>query len=292
MAYTSNPYAPKARKLATNLVKGGKTKSEVARMYGVHRSTIGKWMRKATKHSCEHIQTLSSSPHTHPNQLPPHIIQKIVEMRKKTNRCAQVLHTMLEEEGITVSLSSIKRTLKRQGLIRKRRSHIKLHTRFKRPMADTAGALVQMDTIHFVTSNYKRFYIYAVIDTYSRIGYLEYSPRISTQISSDIVTRALKYFTFKATVVQTDNGSEFGSFLVSSLKRKRIRLRHTRVRKPNDNAHVERFIRTVQEECFDGALPNEKTIQRRLTEYTHFYNTQRIHLGIQCKKPVEMLPRC
>jgi len=33
------------------------------------------------------------------------------------------------------------------------------------------------------------------------------------------------------------------------LESKRIKIRHTRLGKPNDNAHIERFNRTIQEEC-------------------------------------------
>lgn len=174
MPYTSNPYAPKARKLATNLVKTGHTKAEVARMYGVHRSTIGKWMKRATKHSLEKIQTKSSAPHNHPNQLPKAVVTRVVTLRKETKRCAQILHVMLVKEGVFISLSSVKRILKRHNLLRRKKRKIKGDTHFKRPHSDKPGALVQMDTIHFVTHNYQRFFVYAVIDTYSRVGYAEY----------------------------------------------------------------------------------------------------------------------
>jgi transposase InsO family protein len=123
------------------------------------------------------------------------------------------------------------------------------------------------------------------------MGYAEYQPRLTTGVTVQVVKRALKYFSFPVTVIQTDNGHEFGEYLFYELQRVRIRLRHSRVRKPNDNAHVERFIRTIQEECFSRMLPNPDTVVPKLRAYIEYYNTRRIHLGIGCKTPTEMLQR-
>ena len=291
MTYTTNPYAPKARKLATNLVKTGHTKASVARIYGVHRSTIGRWLKLASKHSQERIWTKSARPNHHPRELPKETVDAVVTLRKQTDRCAQVLHMMLKRQGVQISLSSVKRILHRHHLTKRKKVNIRRYTRFHRPQADHPGALVEMDTIHYVMTNYHRFYIFAVIDTYSRMGYAEYQPRLTTGRSVQILERALQYFRFPVSVVQTDNGPEFGEYLFDALQRKNIRLRHTRIRRPNDNAHVERFIRTIQEECFHRMLPSVKTIEAKLRAYIEYYNTQRIHLGIGCKTPIEMLQR-
>jgi len=31
------------------------------------------------------------------------------------------------------------------------------------------------------------------------------------------------------------------------------------------------------------------TLQRKIDKYTKFYNTKRVHLGIQLRKPIDML---
>ncbi len=103
--------------------------------------------------------------------------------------------------------------------------------------------------------------------------------------------RALTYFQFPVSVVQTDHGQEFGEYLEHILKEQKIRLRHIRIRKPNDNAHIERFNRTIQEECFNFLFPNVATIEQKIASYIDFYNTKRLHLGIQCLTPRQMLPR-
>jgi transposase len=92
MPYTSNPFAPKARKKATNLVKQGVKKAEVARQYGVHRSTVCRWMKRSTKHSVEFIETRSCAPKRQATALPDEVVDRIIQIRKERNRCAVIVH--------------------------------------------------------------------------------------------------------------------------------------------------------------------------------------------------------
>ena len=74
------------------------------------------------------------------------------------------------------------------------------------------------------------------------------------------------------------------------ITRRGIKWRHTRVRRPNDNAHVERFNRTLREECLGNYIPTGETLeqtQQRTEQYLDFYNTKRLHLGIQFMTPLE-----
>lgn len=289
MSYTSNPYAGKARRLAVNDVRFGRlTVIEAAAKYGVARSTIWRWRKRADPDHRVFLHTLPSRPKHHPNELKPEVVARIVQLRHELKRCAVVIHAQLMREGVQVSLSSVKRTLKRQGLTR-RKKQASWYTPLPRPAADGPGALVQVDTIHFVRAEKTRFYIYAVIDTYSRLAYAEYHKTLSQHASLQVVLTAQQFLGFPFHMVQTDNGPEFRDGLVSGLARQRIALRHTRIRKPNDNAHVERFIRTIQEECFGGFLPNEKTIKHRLQDYIAFYNQNRLHLALNCLTPTEFM---
>lgn len=291
MPYTSNPYAPKARRLAVNLVRvKGMKPAQVARMYGVHRATVGKWLKRASQDHREFVPTQLPRPKHHPNQLPDATVERIVELRNTLKRCAPVIHAHMKNEGIQVSLSSVERTLRRRNLTRKKKQ-ASFYTPLPRPHADKPGDLVQVDTIHFVRGDNTRFYVYAVIDTYSRLAYAQYSPRLMQTVSHTVILNAQKQFGFTFSMIQTDNGPEFKDGLQASLGRKRIKLRHSRVRTPNDNAHVERFNRTIQEECFRGKLPNEATITRQLKAYVNYYNHDRLHLGINLLTPAQFVAK-
>lgn len=59
------------------------------------------------------------------------------------------------------------------------------------------------------------------------------------------------------------------------------------IRKPNDNAHLERFNRTIQEECLRRLVP--KQYPKALDRYVDFYNAKRLHLGINLKTPLQVV---
>ena len=52
-------------------------------------------------------------------------------------------------------------------------------------------------------------------------------------------------------------------------------------RSPNLNAHAERFVRSVREECLDHLiLYSEEQLRYVLAEYLKYYHHERIHQGL------------
>ena len=52
-------------------------------------------------------------------------------------------------------------------------------------------------------------------------------------------------------------------------------------RSPNLNAHAERFVRSIKEECLGRMiLFGEASLRRALREYVEHYNAERPHQGI------------
>lgn len=286
MPYTSNPHMGITRRKAIDdVLSGRRNQAEAARYYGFTRSCICKWLKKKPKHNRQYIETRSSAPKRCWKQLGEDTVQRVIDLRKETGRCAEVLYAMLKAGGVSISLSTVTRILRRHKLTRSKRQTKPPYAKVQRPDAERVGSLVEMDTIHYVKSDGTRFYIYAVIDIFSRYGYAEYSKYLSARKSYEVAKRAQRRFGFRIEVLQTDNGGEFSERLYFLLQKEGIKLRHTRPRRPNDNAHVERFIRTIQEEGFRWVLPKEGTIKRELQNFIEYYNNKRIHLGINCNTP-------
>ena len=91
-------------------------------------------------------------------------------------------------------------------------------------------------------------------------------------------------------MIQSDNGSEFSTWFTIQLGVMKISHRHSRVRQSNDNAHIERFNRTIQEECLDQIAPTILSLRKAIPPYLKYYNTERLHMGINFKTPAEMFP--
>jgi transposase InsO family protein len=156
----------------------------------------------------------------------------------------------------------------------------------------TSGALIQLDTIHIMLPSGSRLYVYTLIDLYSRWTYAEATERISTRKSVAFVQRAQKQSSFKFEMLQTDHGPEFSKGFTHGLISIDIKHRHSRVRKPNDNAHIERFNRTLQEECLDHTANTLNNFRKQIPKYLKYYNEERIHMGINFQTPQEVLRRC
>lgn len=291
MSYSKNPNLPRVRMKAVLLVRKGWTVRKAARYFGFSHGALLNWLKKAPSDGRSMIPTLSSAPKSHPNELPKGKVDAIVEQRKKHNRCAKIVHRELANKGITVSLSSVERTLKRKGLIRKRSPWKRWHFSETRPEAVLAGDLVQIDTIHFVIGK-KKFYVYTLVDVASRWAYAKVVLRINTWNSLLFVKEALKYSGFKFKMTQSDHGSEFSVWFTEHLSKLGISHRHIRVGKSNDNGHIERFNRTLQEECLNKVSQNSKRFQEAIDEYLPYYNTERLHLGINYLTPLQVVRSC
>ena len=292
----------------------------VADRFGVHRSTIWRWYKK-WKNINSHIQLTnavrrqylgispykyeickwrivseSSSP-KHPHTLAEDLVQLVLDVRDQIKRCAEVIwHHINKILCISISLSSVRRILKHHHRIEKPKYH--RNRRYKgllRPKILNPGDLVEIDTIHLFNpiSKQKR-YIYTVIDLYTRMAYARVYEDLKPGHSIDAITEAEQYFGFKFKTVQSDNGLEFARYFETRLEAKGIQIRHTRLGRPNNNAHIERFNRTIQEECTGSYyLESEplKKLDNKILSYIDFYNYKRIHLGLEYRTPAGMLHR-
>ena len=296
------------------LVVEKKPVGAVADRFGVHRSTIWRWYKKWKKIN-NHIEFINpvrrqylgispykyeickwrieseSSSSKHPHMLGEDLVQLVLDVRDQIKRCAEVVwHHINKVLCISISLSSVRRILKCHHRMVKLKYHRnRQYKSIPRPKILNPGDLVEIDTIHLFNpiSKQKR-YMYTVIDLYTRMAYARVYEDLKPGHSIDAITEAEQYFGFNFKMVQSDNGLEFARYFETKLEAKGIQIRHTRLGRPNDNAHIERFNRTIQEECTGHYyLESEplKKLDNKILNYIDFYNYQRIHLGLEYRTP-------
>jgi transposase InsO family protein len=294
-----------------------------ARKCGIHRTTLWRWKQKwqtlnvnvsqeklnrptrstsfVPAYSRWNIATDSARPHTSPSAVSPAIVARVLALREQLNRCAEVIWYHLTRIGdaqgvVSVSLSSVRRILRRHHCFDGARKKRVRPDNPRRPRPTIPGELVQTDTIHHVDPySGKRLYYYTVIDLFTRITHTAVSPTLRQGLAAQAVLDAQRLFGFSFAMVQADNGPEYGRFFEQTLHRAGIQTRHSRLHRPNDNAHIERFNRTLQTECIGYYWRRSIPLQRQqaaLTTYLDYYNQERVHLGIQMRTPAEMLQRC
>jgi transposase InsO family protein len=288
MVYTTNPSMPRVRRDAVEYARKKGVRA-AALKFGYSPGAISKWSKKAIEWGHHPIPTLSSRPKSHPHTLSQNIVEKIVVKRLERNRCAEVVQRELQNEGVLVSLPSVKRYLDRRGLTKKQSPWKKLHLPTIRPKALAPGDLVQVDTVHIMTSEKTRIYLFTCIDVYSRWTYARAYNRANCRSALDFLKRAQAKALFTFKTVQSDHGSEFSK---SFSQRVGITHRHSRVRTPNDNAHLERFNRTIQEEYTRFQESTVYHLNKGIFDYLKYYNEKRLHLGLNLETPGGILAKC
>ena len=83
-----------------------------------------------------------------------------------------------------------------------------------------------------------------------------------------------------------DRDTKFTAAFDEVFRAQGVRVIKTPVRAPNANAHAERWVRTVREECLDWLLIfGRRQLERTLSIYTDHYNHQRPHRALALAPP-------
>ena len=82
-------------------------------------------------------------------------------------------------------------------------------------------------------------------------------------------------------VLICDRDAKWGAAVRERIKEAGIRVVQTPYQAPNANAHAERFVRSIKEECLDRIIPfGERHLRRAVHEYVAHYHRERNHQGL------------
>jgi transposase InsO family protein len=203
----------------------------------------------------------------------------------------RIAYNMLDLNVAAVHPSSVYRILKRAGLLNKwntNKTSLK-GTGFKQP--DYPHKHWHVD-IKYLNFNGSFLFLISVLDGYSRyvlhheVRHLmsEYDVQLAIQKAKE------KYSTAKPRVI-TDNGAQF----ISKEFRQFIKdaeLTHvkTSVNYPQANGKIERYHRTISEECLRIKSPvSIDEFKVYIEDYVKFYNTKRLHSSLHYLTPEDYL---
>lgn len=144
------------------------------------------------------------------------------------------------------------------------------------------GDLVQMDTVAIFTAGLKR-YIFTALDIRTRFAFAYAYKTNSSANGSDFIGKFLEVAPFATRRVQTDNGSEFARHFDDFCSKHGLTHFFNYPRHPEANGFLERFNRTVQEQCVNlyiDYLDEPDDFNQKLMDYLIWYNTQKPHRGI------------
>ncbi|MCA9364989.1 MAG: transposase [Candidatus Moranbacteria bacterium] len=155
------------------------------------------------------------------------------------------------------------------------------------------GHVVAFDTFEEHINGTRR-HVITFEDLFTRFGFAFATNSHASKAAEEFFEYCREVFPFPITFVLTDNGSEFKKHFSSRVEELHLVHYHTRPKTPKQNAHRERFNRTIQEEF---ANHHWRTLwldipefNRQLFEWLSWYNTKRVHFAFQNKlSPVQFM---
>jgi len=126
--------------------------------------------------------------------------------------------------------------------------------------------------------------LFNLVDDYSRWSRSYFYHGGDSQNTTRCLKRFLQEVPFPVSAVRVDNGSEFKKYFAKLCGEKQIRLIKNTIKTPEHNGKVERFHRTVGEECLWRIISQNKEkdtdfVNFELTKHNLWYDTQRRHGG-------------
>ena len=278
---------------------------DVSKVCPYGKRSLERWVAIYKEKGEEGLEPKSTEPKTQVEETPIWVKERVIEVRKKTKKCALKIHWQLEKEGIQIHERTIGKILKREGLVRKYRVK---KIKYKYIKAERLpGELIEID-VKYVPGRVKnkRYYQYTAIDTASRWRYLKIYEEQSNFNSIRFLEELMKIFPYKIQAVKTDNGAIFTNYYTSMTKRSDMTVKTIHALdlfcrenniihylidpgKPAQNGTVERSHREDQQKFYElNKFRNIWHLQKKLKEWNIYYNDLE-HCGLDGKTPNEYL---
>ncbi len=273
--------------------------------FGVAKSTLYDWKKifeSKGKRPYSLVPKLTRPHQTRVMTTDFRLVEFIREMRiEYGNIGSGIIKPFLDEYakeiGIrSVSKSTIEKIVRRRHLTfekrvkyRKVSKYSKLRTR-KSPKVKRPG-FIQMDSITLYV-NEERHLFMSIIDIYTKYALVVKVNTLSSTNARKVFIRFKKEYSTNIHTVQTDNGSEFLAYFYKYLEEENIKHIFIYPRLCRVNGVVERFNRTIQEECINRSSEiyyDELAFEKKLTKYLYWYNYKRPHSSLGYKSPVQFI---
>jgi transposase InsO family protein len=219
--------------------------------------------------------------------------QAIIEYAKSNTGegYRRLTYLMLDEDIVAVSPSSTYRVLKDAGLLN-RWNNVKKSSKgngFDQPAAPHQHWHVDIKYVNFRGSF---LFLISVIDGFSR--YIVHHELRQNMQEFDVqltIQRAIENYPGYKPRIISDNGSQFISKdFAAYLKFAGLQHIRTSIAYPQSNGKIERYHRTVNQECLRKiSLVDLEDARRQVAGYIEFYNSKRLHSSLYFLTPEDFL---
>ena len=277
----------------------------VARVCPHGRRSLERWVAAYKAGGEEALEPKSTEPKRYRNETKIRLKELVVEIRKKTKKCALKIHWQLEKKGVKLHERTIGKILKKEGLVRKYRVR-KITYKYIRAKRKP-GELLEMDVKYVPgTVANKEYFQYTAIDTASRWRHLEVFDEQSSFHAIRFLSIVMRRFPHRIKGLKTDNHSTFTNAYTGTNKRSDLPVKtlhpldvfcaqnsivHYLIDrgKPAQNGTVERSHREDQEKFYEAhTFKDVGDLRRKMAAWNTYYNNLE-HCGLGGESPNEFL---
>ena len=284
-------------------LRGELCMTELCEIYGISRKTGYKFVDRYLNHGPEALEERSRNP-SHPNQTPEHIVQAILEMRRRhPSWGAKKLLPRLTKRHprwAFPSRTTVSDILSRHGMVPKKRNRRAVGHPGKPSSAILAPNEVWAADYkgHFKTGDGRYCYPLTVTDGFSRF-LLGCQGLHSTCVSEakPVFTRLFKEYGLPKRI-RTDNGVPFATTSLARLStlsawwvRLGILPEFIEPGKPQQNGRHERMHRTLKAETTRPPANSCRGQQRKFDRFRHEFNFDRPHEALDMQTPATLYSR-
>src|SRR5215831_13789476 len=285
--------------IVTAVLVEGRSKSEVARRYGVSRRWVITLVQRYLAEGDAGLRPRSRRPMTSPRQTPRVVEEEIVAIRKDLDRngyeagAATIAFHLEQRHGRAPAVSTIWRVLSQRGFVTPQ-PHKRPKSSYLRFAAEQPNERWQADITHWRLADGTDIEILNIEDDHSRYCLDSHPRRVFKSRDIDRRFRETAAIYGNPAAVLTDNGAVFTGqprrqgrvALEVTLHERGISFRHSRPYHPQTCGKVERFHQTLKK--WLNRQPPARTLrqlQTQLDTFRRYYNQQRPHRALGRRTP-------
>lgn len=285
--------------------QGRKNAKLTAQTFGISRKTFHKWQGRFKETHLKTLEEQSKAPlNVRKRDISPWEEGRIIKLRLAHIRWGKMKlqRLYIREHDEYISSWKIQKVIESRNLYydkqkaeKQRKKKLKGQPRnriTKLPISKDINYLWHVDTVILtLTAGGYRFLLTA-IDQVSKLAYARLYRTHHSKYAKDFLLR-LEYLTDKGIInIHHDNGSEFAKDFTAACRELNLPQWYSRVRTPKDNAVLERFNRTIQEDFvneWDVDPENIDHFNQKLTDWLIEYNDIRPHETLDYQTPLEYI---
>ena len=267
----------------------GVSLTTLSRDFGVAREVLSRWWRRYQADDLAGLLPQSRRPHRSPTMLSARLRARIRTLRGRRMSAARIAHELRLGQG------TVQRYLEMEGLNQLPRP---ARTRPKRFEKQRPGELVHIDFKYLpALRNARHDFEFAAVDDFSREAVVWITTESTSAAATAFLERVAAALPYPIEAVLTDNAFAFTMrHALHAARRTRFQeacaasgIAHHLLRPyaPQSNGKVERFFRTVNDECLHvRPLFTFAARSRAVDDFVWYYNHERPHFSLAGMTPV------